>query len=101
MVTIYSLSTQTWNVQGIAATGSAPGARRLHTATCMDDYMLIYGGGTNQPIDSNLYILNASNYPSFTWGQITTNNQTNGPGLRMGNNTPHTIENSKKLKSYY
>lgn len=46
--------------------------------------MLIYGGGTTQPIDSTLYVLNASAYPSFTWSQINTNNQSNGPGLRMG-----------------
>lgn len=75
-----------WNVQGIqtAAGSSIPGARRLHTANCLDDYMVIYGGGTNQPADTDVWILNATSYPTLTWQKIAMANQSQGPNLRMG-----------------
>lgn len=75
-----------WNVQGIqtAVGSSVPGARRLHTANCLDDYMVIYGGGTNQPADTDVWILNATMYPTLTWQKMTVANQSQGPNLRMG-----------------
>lgn len=76
-----------WNVQGIPTTAGAstPGARRLHTANCLDDIMIIYGGGTNQPADSDVWILNATTYPTLTWQKMNMANQSQGPNLRMGN----------------
>jgi hypothetical protein len=88
-----------WNVQGIqTATGSAtPGARRLHTANCLDDQMIVYGGGTNQPADTDVWVLNATNYPSLVWQRIDMANQSQGPNLRMGKVLGVYINSSKAL----
>lgn len=64
-----------------------PGARRLHTANCLDDMMIVYGGGTTTPFDSDVWILNATAYPTLNWQRMTVANQSNGPNLRMGKHT--------------
>lgn len=46
--------------------------------------MIVYGGGTNQPADTDVWILNATNYPSLIWQRQNMANQSQGPNLRMG-----------------
>ncbi|CEP19264.1 hypothetical protein [Parasitella parasitica] len=96
-VNLYDLTSRAWNVQGIrtAAGSPAPGARRLHTANCLDDYMVIYGGGTNQPADTDVWILNATSYPTLTWQKIAVANQSQGPNLRMGHSSVLDEANKK------
>ncbi|KAI8098312.1 uncharacterized protein B0P05DRAFT_567672 [Gilbertella persicaria] len=96
-VNLYDLSKRVWNVQGIQtpAGASAPGARRLHTANCLDDLMIVYGGGTNQPADTDVWVLNATSYPTMTWQRITMANQTQGPNSRMGHSAVLDKPNKK------
>ncbi|KAF1807577.1 hypothetical protein FB192DRAFT_1442959 [Mucor lusitanicus] len=96
-VNIYDLEKRVWNVQGIqtAVGSSVPGARRLHTANCLDDYMVIYGGGTNQPADTDVWILNATMYPTLTWQKMAIANQSQGPNLRMGHSSVLDEANKK------
>lgn len=80
---IYNLSSNVWNVQGLS-TLIAPAARRLHTANCLDDFMIVFGGGTSQPFDSDIWILNATSYPNMFWQRMSVANQTESPNPRMG-----------------
>ncbi|KAI9267832.1 hypothetical protein BY458DRAFT_511507 [Sporodiniella umbellata] len=94
-INIFNLSTKVWNVQGISTT-IVPGARRLHTANCLDDYMVVFGGGTSQPFDSDVWILNVTLYPQMFWQRMEMANQTNSPNPRMGHSS--VLDNvSKKL----
>ncbi|KAI8980409.1 hypothetical protein BDB01DRAFT_796314 [Pilobolus umbonatus] len=88
-VIIYDLAKLVWDVQGITiAPGTAsPGARRLHTANCVNDTMIVFGGGTNQPFDSDVWVLNASAYPTFSWEKKTMNNTADAPNMRMGHSS--------------
>ncbi|KAI8146290.1 hypothetical protein BJV82DRAFT_601235 [Fennellomyces sp. T-0311] len=95
-VDIYDLSTRAWSMQ-VAVGGSAPAARRLHTATCMQDKMIVYGGGITQPSDSNVWILDVSNYPTLTWGQQDMQNKDQGPNTRMG----HTAVYDRAKQTIY
>ncbi|ORZ03092.1 hypothetical protein BCR43DRAFT_482733 [Syncephalastrum racemosum] len=85
-VTTYSLSTRSWNLQVStnSSSGASPGARYLHTASCMKDKMIVYGGGTTQPFDSDVWVLDASKYPTLTWERKSVANADVGPGARMG-----------------
>ncbi|GAA5802193.1 hypothetical protein HPULCUR_007654 [Helicostylum pulchrum] len=85
-VNLYDLTLKVWNVQGIttSAGSPAPGARRLHTSNCLDDIMIIYGGGTTQPADTDIWILNATAYPTLAWQRMNIANASQGPNLRMG-----------------
>ncbi|KAI9470816.1 MAG: hypothetical protein EXX96DRAFT_491214 [Benjaminiella poitrasii] len=96
-INVYDLGKKVWNVQGIqmAAGASTPSARRLHTANCLDDYMVIYGGGTNQPADTDVWILNATAYPTMTWQKMTIANQSESPSLRMGHSSVLDETNKK------
>lgn len=49
--------------------------------------MIVYGGGTNQPSDTDVWVLNATQYPQLNWERKTTQNTSLGPNLRMGKNT--------------
>jgi hypothetical protein len=49
--------------------------------------MIVYGGGTTTPFDSDVWILNATAYPTLNWQRMTVANQSNGPNLRMGKHT--------------
>ncbi|KAI9021577.1 hypothetical protein CLU79DRAFT_753888 [Phycomyces nitens] len=82
----YDLNLKTWTLQVVpeAANGAAPGARRLHTATCLDDKMVVFGGGTTQAYDSDVWYLDAAAYPTLTWNRVTMANITQGPNARMG-----------------
>lgn len=46
--------------------------------------MIVYGGGTTQPADSDVWILNATNYPTLAWERMNIANVSQGPNLRMG-----------------
>lgn len=46
--------------------------------------MIIYGGGTTQPADSDVWILNATSYPTLSWQRMDIANGSQGPNLRMG-----------------
>lgn len=46
--------------------------------------MVVYGGGTSQPTDSDVWILNATSYPQLSWKRMNVQNGTQGPNLRMG-----------------
>ncbi|KAI8973181.1 hypothetical protein BDF20DRAFT_914666 [Mycotypha africana] len=86
-VSFYDLNSKVWNVQGIPSVpgSSSPAARRLHTATCLDNIMVVYGGGTTQPTaDTDVWILNATAYPALVWQKVSMANQNEGPNIRMG-----------------
>ncbi|ORY95619.1 hypothetical protein BCR43DRAFT_493292 [Syncephalastrum racemosum] len=85
-VYIYDLNQHTWNVQVSVQTinNAAPGARRLHTVNCLSDSMIVYGGGTTQPFDSDVWILDVSEYPTLTWRKPNVQNLADGPNARMG-----------------
>ncbi|KAI9306665.1 hypothetical protein BJ944DRAFT_238548 [Cunninghamella echinulata] len=94
---VYSLTTQSWNLQinPNSINGSIPGPRRLHTATCLQDKMVVFGGGTTQPFDTDVWILQVPNDKSFTWARQPMKGQ--GPSSRMG----HTaVDNGNKTKIY-
>ncbi|KAI9319941.1 kinase-like domain-containing protein [Dichotomocladium elegans] len=83
---IYNLATGVWNIQVSvnASSSGAPGARNLHTATCLKDKMIIYGGGTTAPFDSDVWVLDVSKYPTLTWQRIDMQNKDQSPSARMG-----------------
>ncbi|KAI8344748.1 hypothetical protein BC941DRAFT_15942 [Chlamydoabsidia padenii] len=82
----YDIGTRSWNLQVNPGSinGALPGPRRLHTATCLQDRMVVYGGGTTSPFDSDVWILDASQYPQLTWMRQTMGNASSSPGARMG-----------------
>ncbi|KAJ2963695.1 hypothetical protein NQZ79_g1314 [Umbelopsis isabellina] len=84
-VNIYNLGSSTWNLKYSvnSVAGASPGPRRLHTATCLNDKAIIYGGGTTQPLDNDVWILDASAWPALNWSRQDTN-KANGPSNRMG-----------------
>ncbi|KAI9492309.1 hypothetical protein BDB00DRAFT_829236 [Zychaea mexicana] len=96
-VVIYDLGTRAWNLQVTVTSsdGGPIGARRLHTANCMQDKMIVYGGGTADPFDSNVWVLDASNYPTFTWQRKEMANQDQGPSTRMGHTAVLDSTNQK------
>lgn len=95
-VNIYDLNSKVWNVQGIVNAGTEkPGARRLHTANCLDDIMVVYGGGTSQPTDTDVWVLNATSYPQLSWKRMNVQNGTQGPNLRMGHSSVYDDVNKK------
>ncbi|KAG0180348.1 hypothetical protein DFQ29_000874 [Apophysomyces sp. BC1021] len=96
---IYDLGKKTWNLQVTAGSvnGAAPGARRLHTANCLQDKMVIYGGGTTQAYDTDVWILDVSKYPTLTWNRANMANVTQRPNQRMG----HTAVMDDLTKKIY
>ncbi|KAG0043605.1 Cyclin-dependent kinase 13 [Gryganskiella cystojenkinii] len=62
--------------------GSIPSARKGHSAVCLNNTMIVYGGGPDGPIDDDVWVLDAS-APQWVWNRITTNKQL-GPGPRTG-----------------
>ncbi|KAI9024968.1 hypothetical protein CLU79DRAFT_844795 [Phycomyces nitens] len=85
-VYIYDLDKKTWNIQITVGTvgGAAPGARRLHSANCLENSMVVYGGGTTQPYDSDVWLLDLASYPTLTWNRINMANVSQSPSQRMG-----------------
>ncbi|KAJ8662111.1 hypothetical protein O0I10_001803 [Lichtheimia ornata] len=96
-VIIYDLTTKSWNLQVSVSAGSsgAPGGSRMHTANCLKDKMIVYGGGTQSPVDSDVWILDASQYPSLTWQRQDVSNKGQGPGARMGHTSVVDESNQK------
>ncbi|KAF7729033.1 CSN-associated deubiquitinating enzyme Ubp12 [Apophysomyces ossiformis] len=96
---IYDLGKKTWNLQVTAGSvnGAAPGARRLHTANCLQDKMIIYGGGITQAYDTDVWILDVSKYPALTWNRANMVNITQRPNPRMG----HTASMDPVTKKIY
>ncbi|KAI7876851.1 hypothetical protein K492DRAFT_210105 [Lichtheimia hyalospora FSU 10163] len=96
-VIVYDLTKRTWNLQVAVGGGSSgpPGGRVLHTANCMDDKMIVYGGGSPNPSDSDVWVLDASSYPTLTWERIQMENISQGPSSRMGHTTVLDKANQK------
>ncbi|KAG0378814.1 F-box only protein 42 [Mortierella sp. AD032] len=81
----FDLDKGSWNLNVIVnegVGGSIPSARRGHTAACLNDTMVIYGGGADQPQDDDVWVLDASVKP-WVWNRMTTNKSA-GPGPRTG-----------------
>ncbi|KAI8393378.1 uncharacterized protein BYT42DRAFT_640558 [Radiomyces spectabilis] len=98
-VHIYDLARKGWSLQVSVGSvnGAMPGARRLHTATCLKDKMIVFGGGTGQPYDSDVWVLDATRYPTLTWERKDMANKSNGPNSRMGHSA---VLDEKKEKIY-
>jgi hypothetical protein len=47
--------------------------------------MIIFGGGSTQPFDSDVWVLNATSYPNLFWERKSIANAVDGPNPRMGN----------------
>ncbi|KAF9926460.1 F-box only protein 42 [Linnemannia zychae] len=82
---IFDLSLEVWQLKipvsaGIG--GSIPSARKGHTAVCLNNTMIVYGGGPDSPVDDDVWVLNATTNP-WKWDRRTTNKQ-QGPGPRTG-----------------
>ncbi|KAL0088268.1 hypothetical protein F4703DRAFT_1771652 [Phycomyces blakesleeanus] len=98
-VYIYDLDKKTWNIQITVGTvgGAAPGARRLHTANCLQNSMVVYGGGTTQPYDTDVWLLDLASYPTLTWNRVNMANSSQSPSQRMG----HSAVLDEKTKKIY
>ncbi|KAG2227205.1 hypothetical protein INT45_008449 [Circinella minor] len=85
-VLVFDLGQRVWSlrVPVQSVNNAVPGARRLHTANCLEDRMIIYGGGTDRPFDSDVWILDASQYPTLQWQKAPMKNLDQGPNVRMG-----------------
>ncbi|KAF9427435.1 hypothetical protein BGZ94_004923 [Podila epigama] len=77
----FDLKLEVWRLS-IPMSGTTPSARKGHTAVCMNNTMIVYGGGTDGPLDDDVWVLDAST-SSWTWRRVTTNKQM-GPGSRTG-----------------
>ncbi|KAF9166166.1 hypothetical protein DFQ26_008572 [Actinomortierella ambigua] len=64
--------------------GSLPSPRKGHTAVCLNNTMIVYGGqgGTGSPVDNDIWVLDASK-SQWVWNRMSTNKQA-GPGQRSG-----------------
>ncbi|KAG0017428.1 F-box only protein 42 [Podila clonocystis] len=62
--------------------GSIPSVRKGHTAVCLNNTMIVYGGGVDGPLDDDVWQLDASRTP-WQWNRIPTN-KAMGPGPRTG-----------------
>ncbi|KAF9964259.1 Negative regulator of mitotic exit [Mortierella alpina] len=62
--------------------GSIPSIRKGHSATCLNNTMIVFGGGAAGPSDDDVWVLDASSSP-WVWNRMTTNKQV-GPGPRTG-----------------
>ncbi|KAF9121232.1 hypothetical protein BGW39_010751 [Mortierella sp. 14UC] len=85
VVHTFDLTLEVWKL-GIPVNagigGSIPSARKGHTALCLDNSMIVYGGGPDGPVDDDVWVLNATTSP-WKWDRKTTNKQ-QGPGPRTG-----------------
>ncbi|GJJ75628.1 hypothetical protein EMPS_07986 [Entomortierella parvispora] len=81
----FDLTLETWTLAipvnpGVG--GSVPSARKGHTAVCLNNTMIVYGGGPDAPIDDDVWVMDASQ-PQWVWNRMTTN-KIMGPGPRTG-----------------
>ncbi|ORX89346.1 hypothetical protein K493DRAFT_340711 [Basidiobolus meristosporus CBS 931.73] len=91
---IYNLSTKGWrlNVPYVGDNGGSamPGARIGHSASCLTDKMIVFGGtgGTaqtniNSPTDNDIWVLELVGN-TYTWSRAPIKNKSNAPTARMG-----------------
>ncbi|KAF9977088.1 Cyclin-dependent kinase 12 [Actinomortierella ambigua] len=83
----FDLNLEVWTLSVPVSSGiggSVPSPRKGHTAVCLDNTMIVYGGqgGTGSPVDNDVWVLDASK-PQWVWNRMSTNKQA-GPGQRSG-----------------
>ncbi|KAF9349144.1 F-box only protein 42 [Mortierella sp. AD094] len=81
----FDLGQETWVLNkpvNAGSGGSVPSARKGHTAVCLNNTIVVYGGGTDGPLDDDVWVLDAS-ASQWVWNRIITNKQV-GPGPRTG-----------------
>ncbi|KAG0370570.1 F-box only protein 42 [Gamsiella multidivaricata] len=81
----FDLSREVWELAVTVNPGSdggVPSARKGHTAACLNDTMVVFGGGVDGPQDDDVWVMNASVSP-WVWNRMQTNKQA-GPGSRTG-----------------
>ncbi|KAF9434174.1 F-box only protein 42, partial [Entomortierella beljakovae] len=79
----FDLNLETWklNIPVTAGNGGGvPSVRKGHSAVCLNNTMVIFGGGVDRPQDDDIWVLDAS---QWVWNRIDTNKQL-GPGSRTG-----------------
>ncbi|KAG9063529.1 F-box only protein 42 [Linnemannia hyalina] len=84
-VNTFNLTLEVWRLAvpvSAGSGGSVPSARKGHTAVCLNDTMIIYGGGPDGPVDDDVWVLDASG-TQWMWNRMPTNKQ-QGPGPRTG-----------------
>jgi hypothetical protein len=88
-ILVYNITSGTWNVNPqVMAAGSTPGARVFHTAVCLNDSMIVFGGGnyaagTVSPVYNDVWVLQAAG-ESFAWRRPKITGEENAPMARMG-----------------
>ncbi|KAJ1974999.1 hypothetical protein H4R34_004506 [Dimargaris verticillata] len=93
-VRTYNVKSQSWDANpSVKSKGSSPSPRAMHTAVCLKDKMVVFGGTNSykstRPTDSTVWILTADiggNSPVYTWSQapISDANRSEGPSARLG-----------------
>jgi hypothetical protein len=90
-VLLYNITARVWNVSPqVTATSGMPGARVWHTGVCLDDKMIVFGGGnyaagTVAPVDNDIWVLQAIGMgESFEWRRPEIKGKADGPTARMG-----------------
>ncbi|KAF9174486.1 hypothetical protein BGX21_007365 [Mortierella sp. AD011] len=81
----FDLGQETWVLNrpvNAGSGGGVPSARKGHTSVCLNNTMVVYGGGTDGPLDDDVWVLDAS-ASQWVWNRVTTNKQL-GPGARTG-----------------
>ncbi|KAJ1913770.1 hypothetical protein H4219_005070 [Mycoemilia scoparia] len=92
---VYKLDTSTWlynpSVNSSSSGDGKPSARVLHTAVCLDDKVIVFGGApstSENPTDSSVWVLSVANPQkvSFTWSKapIDESSRASGPSSRSG-----------------
>ncbi|KAF9212725.1 F-box only protein 42 [Podila verticillata] len=84
-VNTFDLVLETWRLKVPVAEGTgggSPSARKGHTAVCLNNTMIVYGGGVDGPQDDDVWVLDASG-AQLQWNRIPTN-KAMGPGPRTG-----------------
>ncbi|KAF9146197.1 hypothetical protein BG015_011664 [Linnemannia schmuckeri] len=84
-VNTFNLTLEVWRLAvpvSPGSGGSVPSARKGHTAVCLNNTMIVYGGGPDGPVDDDVWVLDASS-AQWKWNRMTTNKQ-QGPGPRTG-----------------
>ncbi|KAJ1976916.1 hypothetical protein H4R35_002497 [Dimargaris xerosporica] len=93
-VRTFNVKSQAWDANpSVKSKGSSPSPRAMHTAVCLKDKMIVFGGTNSykstRPTDSTVWILTADtggNHPTYTWSQapISDANRSEGPAARLG-----------------
>ncbi|KAJ1663202.1 hypothetical protein IW140_004923 [Coemansia sp. RSA 1813] len=84
----YSMKSSSWSYS-LDVEGDKPSERVLHSAVCIDDSMLVFGGTHtigDSPSDSTVWMLKANNESSFTWSMAPIPSSSLGmsPSARFG-----------------